>query len=920
VSRLISEYLRNFPLQELQRSLDRAHILFSEARAQRLPLSADPRTSALLEEWAAQWKLFQKRDEGLHNAIMGLTLGDEGSLVELLNAALDPVAHSHASERLSAQANLLQLRMDWHPKIGQLVGRIPLLNLELRMGAFTAGAEEQSYRVNKLRQYAVQSHLENVVNVPMIAGELGLLVIQDKTSAAQEDLYYAVHLRRGDMSALRLDASKILRDGMDDLKKRVLIPPWTSEEWNDAIPADENGIIDFPNGERLTLTVTGLTLGRSGDAKPDYIFQVLRTPIAAGAEEIDLSVKLAIQRVFKISYVEDQANALLDVASSNNLSFEQWGQMVLLLSELRDYRSPFVPELFHRIFTDPKYVKVANALVDAVKVSSSYQGLAAFQDILDSFQDDSMLGRMIEEIAEVIRRTDPPGKRPEAVGGMHVFLDEIQRFKRVHRRWYQPQIRKDPLNILLRSQLAGFYRSWADYYAPAKSIGQPFQAMHFFRAALEINAADFIKNGFLPADSLSTVRLTYDTLMSKSGKVFMGRQIETRRDEREFLEYRIVLAQSYGDFLRLVTEGKSPELPDIEQTISRAQQRIAQLEKETLAQLEITAAGAEQSVIAENGRKRGDVLLEEDREVIRQAVARLKISNKKLAELSGLKERQISGFLKGKRDIRLDAFSRLLKVLSPGGRLTTRQDILDVRDRQGWSNSALAEEAGIDSGQLSRFLNGGRSVTPTTYYAILKALHLTVLQSVVGAQEKGTSPAARAVLANVHPILEQWVDKQAGTIDTLALSQPDKTFDLGPYYGKALLRRMAREAGYPKGLVFVVPPAKLASDVMPKTALKFFVEDKEGWRKRAEDNLRKAVDAQMIEFVYDPALADVVVAEKGAIPLRPGQIFIGANQATIARLTLGLLEELRIKGLLEPGSGSVVMLFSSPKDSVLIFA
>lgn len=232
----------------------------------------------------------------------------------------------------------------------------------------------------------------------------------------------------------------------------------------------------------------------------------------------------------------------------------------------------------------------------------------------------------------------------------------------------------------------------------------------------------------------------------------------------------------------------------------------------------------------------------------------------------------------------------------------------------------LAELSETDSGQLSRFLNdnGGRGIYAGPYYRVLKALKLPLLQKAISPEQEGTPQGGRAVLENVQPVLEQWADKQKRTIETLALGRTEP-FDLQPYYGEAPLALLAREAGYPKGLVFVVPPALLDAVVLPGRQLTIFVEDKEDWRERVEASLGEGVNARLIRFEYqDPSKADIIIAEKGAIPLLPRQIFIGVNDQTIRRVTLGLLEQLNQKGLLK--AGSAVMLYSSPQGSVLIFA
>lgn len=222
----------------------------------------------------------------------------------------------------------------------------------------------------------------------------------------------------------------------------------------------------------------------------------------------------------------------------------------------------------------------------------------------------------------------------------------------------------------------------------------------------------------------------------------------------------------------------------------------------------------------------------------------------------------------------------------------------------------------LDAGNLTGFVQ--KPYGSSAVRALIKQHLQDRMDLAAGAEEKRTPEAGRAALFQVHPTLEQWAINQSGTIETLILGQSEPV-DLKNYYTDADLGLLAKEAGYAEGLVFVVPPAKLDSAVMPAVGLRIFVEDEAGWRKTVRDNLnlQRAVDREEIRFTTNVAEANIVIA-KNKIPLRPGQVFIGANNQTIGRITLGLFNELQQKGLLKPGS--VVMLYSAPKDSVLIFA
>ena len=203
--------------------------------------------------------------------------------------------------------------------------------------------------------------------------------------------------------------------------------------------------------------------------------------------------------------------------------------------------------------------------------------------------------------------------------------------------------------------------------------------------------------------------------------------------------------------------------------------------------------------------------------------------------------------------------------------------------------------------------------------AVPSAQGTYVERPAAGAEEQGTPETARAALVGAHPTLETWIRQMQGTIEVVAQGQPD-TFDMEDYFPDAELADLAREAGYAKGLVLVVPGTKLDSAALPGLSMTLFVQDQAGWREtvRKNLNLQGAVDRGEIRFTADAAEANIIIGEKDAVPLRPGQVFIGANSQTIHRVTLGLFSQLEQKGLLAPGS--VVMLYSAPKDSVLIFA
>jgi len=178
----------------------------------------------------------------------------------------------------------------------------------------------------------------------------------------------------------------------------------------------------------------------------------------------------------------------------------------------------------------------------------------------------------------------------------------------------------------------------------------------------------------------------------------------------------------------------------------------------------------------------------------------------------------------------------------------------------------------------------------------------------VGAEEKGTSEAGRAALLD-------FVAKYQGIIDLLTEGRLDAA-NLAEYFPEAGLQIMARSAGYREGLVFSLPQAGLPSAFLER-GVPVFVQEK--WRDQVKASLQQAVEQGAIRFVdNNPAEAYLVIGEEKAIPLQPGQVFIGVNEQTVSRVTPGLLQELQQRGLLEPGS--VVILYRAPKESVLIFA
>ena len=181
-----------------------------------------------------------------------------------------------------------------------------------------------------------------------------------------------------------------------------------------------------------------------------------------------------------------------------------------------------------------------------------------------------------------------------------------------------------------------------------------------------------------------------------------------------------------------------------------------------------------------------------------------------------------------------------------------------------------------------------------------------------GMEEKGT-PAA-----GLKALLEYVA--QEDVIGTIALlAESGKTGDVTRDF--PALEELAKKAGFAGGVsaifrtvvsgeAVIGVPAEYAAQGIP-------IYVKEEWQERVRQNLSKLEAAGSIRFVGSVADAFLVIGDK-SVSVRPNQVFIRVNEGTVSQVTPHLLQQLQLSGLLK--AGSVVMLYTPLKDSVLVFA
>lgn len=240
--------------------------------------------------------------------------------------------------------------------------------------------------------------------------------------------------------------------------------------------------------------------------------------------------------------------------------------------------------------------------------------------------------------------------------------------------------------------------------------------------------------------------------------------------------------------------------------------------------------------------------------------------------------------------------------------------------------AALAEARGVRSVQFSKNQEAREEVyrgaipgTVTFDLADGHRIEIVVqregweIKPAAGMEEKGT-PTAVGLKALLEYVAREDV------IRTIALlAESGKTGDVTGDF--PALGGLAKEAGFAEGVVAILQtvapgeavlgvPAQYAAQGIP-----VFV--KKEWEDRVRQNLSKLEMAGRIRFVGSADEAFLVIGDD-SLSVRPDQAFIAINEDTVSRVTPHLLQELQLSGLLK--AGSIVMLYTPLKGSVLVFA
>jgi hypothetical protein len=162
--------------------------------------------------------------------------------------------------------------------------------------------------------------------------------------------------------------------------------------------------------------------------------------------------------------------------------------------------------------------------------------------------------------------------------------------------------------------------------------------------------------------------------------------------------------------------------------------------------------------------------------------------------------------------------------------------------------------------------------------------------------------------------------KKPVVIDTIALlAESGKTGDITNDF--PALKGLANKAGFQEGVVSILRSVGTTEAVLNVPAeyieggIPVYVQEE--WEDRVRENLKELEMAGRIRFVGSIAEAFWVIADH-SISVQPHQVLIAVNEETVSQVTPHLLKELQQNGLLK--AGSVVMLYTSLKDSVLVFA
>jgi hypothetical protein len=161
---------------------------------------------------------------------------------------------------------------------------------------------------------------------------------------------------------------------------------------------------------------------------------------------------------------------------------------------------------------------------------------------------------------------------------------------------------------------------------------------------------------------------------------------------------------------------------------------------------------------------------------------------------------------------------------------------------------------------------------------------------------------------------------QKDVIDTIALlAESGKTGDITNDF--PALKGLANKAGFQEGVVSILRSVGTNEAVLNVPAeyveggIPVYVQNK--WEEMVKENLRELEMVGRIRFVGSIAEAFWVIGDH-SISVQPHQVLIAVNEETVSWVTPHLLRELQQNGLLK--AGSVVMLYTPLKDSVLVFA
>jgi len=121
----------------------------------------------------------------------------------------------------------------------------------------------------------------------------------------------------------------------------------------------------------------------------------------------------------------------------------------------------------------------------------------------------------------------------------------------------------------------------------------------------------------------------------------------------------------------------------------------------------------------------------------------------KLAKRAGVKQSQISRFLAGESDIESATLRWIIQALEPENPLPTKEVIREAMERKGLNQRKLARHAGVTQGQISRFFAGGRDLRSASFFEVMKALDFKVERWGGLSQITTADPAADEVVREI---------------------------------------------------------------------------------------------------------------------------------------------------------------------------